>query len=200
MRVRKAKVAKALNNFLEEKPMTKEEQLREEQEKAKREEAFKKARAEQEYRASIPGCIDTLEKEIAEKQKELSGLKSLHEQFPDLKRNVNRWNRVRYCSKSVNSKVQRFDMSHNCGCCADSPLEVWPYLETEHGNVYSDPARFQVGEKNWISGDDPYPEWKKPMRKAGIPEEIIGAVSMHFKRSAEERKEIAAASDYEDDD
>jgi len=196
--------AKALDDFLnimdESEPMDEKERLKRDEERKKQDEAFKRIKAEQEYRASIPGCIDTLQKEIAEKQKELLDLEALYQQFTDLRRHVNRWKRVRFCSASVNNKVKRFDMSHNCGCCNDSPLEVWPYLETEHGNIYSDPPCFQVGEKSYISGDDPYPGWKNEMRKANIPEDIIGAVSMHFKQCAKERKELAEAYDYEDDD
>lgn len=157
-------------------------------------------RAQQEYLRSIPGVIETLEKELAEKQKDLNNIKTWYSQYPDLKRNVNRWNRIRFCSASVNSEVTDFDMSHNCGCCSDSPLEVWPYLETDQGRLYSDPACYQVGEKHWISGDSPYEGWKKKLRDNKIPEDIIKKISAHFKADAEYRKELAEESDYDDED
>lgn len=157
-------------------------------------------RKKQEYRASIPGVIETLEEELSEKQKELESLKARYAKYPDLKRHVNRWKTVRYCSASVNDKVTECDIAHNCGCCGDSPLEVWPYLETELGKLYSDPPRFTVGEKHWIAGDAPYAGWKEDFRKAGISEIIISQVSNHFKACAEERKQAVEEEAYEDED
>jgi len=162
--------------------------------------ADKERRAKQEYLWSIPGVIETTEKEISDKQTDLDNLKKLYAEYPDLKRNVNRWKTVRLCSASVNDKTDKYDCSHNCGCCNDSPLEVWPYLETECGKVYSDPPSFQVGEKHWISGDEPYSGWKGTLREANIPEEIIEKVSHKFREDAEARKQMAEELDYEDED
>jgi len=144
--------------------------------------------------------IDQIQKEIDEKQEALRRLKILSETFPDLEKHVNRWKKVRYCSPSVNSKTTRFEIKHNCGCCSDSPLEVWPYVETEHGKVYSKPPVFQVGEQHWIAGDTPFEGWKGKLRSANIPEDIIGAVSQHFKESAEQRRRIAENADYDEED
>ena len=157
-------------------------------------------RAEQDYLASIPGVIKTLEKEITNKQKELANLQALYAIYPDLQRDVNRWKTVRYCSPSVNSKVQHCEIRHNCGCCNDSPLEIWPYLDTEHGTIYSSPASFQVGEQHRISGDFPYNGWKEKLKAAEIPEVIIDMVRTHFRAGAEDRKQMAEESDYEDED
>jgi hypothetical protein len=69
-------------------------------------------------------------------------------------------------------------------------LEVWPYLETPNGNVYSDPTMFWVGEADpMFGGDIPSAGWEEQMRSAGIPEAIIGAVQMHFERSAARARE-----------
>ncbi len=122
-------------------------------------------------------------------------LKKMLEEYPDLQKFVGRWNKVVYYSKSVNGKVNRFDLRHNCGCCNDSPLELWPYIETPNGNVYSDPPRFSIGERHWISGDKPYKGWKAELEKAGIPEAIIGAVGVHFDRCKQERIEVASSED-----
>jgi len=167
------------------------------EEKNKRDE---ERRAKQKYLSSIPGVIETLEKELNDKQEELKNLRALYTKYPDLKRNVNRWKRVRFYSASVNNKVDKYDCSHNCGCCSDSPLEVWPYLETEFGNVYSDPFCFQVGEKHGISGDVAYPGWKKNLREAKIPENIIESVSNSFKKDAEDRRLAVESYDDEDED
>jgi hypothetical protein len=142
--------------------------------------------------STIAEEIERLRKESNEKGEEAARLGRLHAKYSDLKKHVNRWEKVRYCSASVNGSVQRFDIAHNCGCCSDSPLEVWPYLETEDGNVYSDPCCFRVGEKNpMFYADVPYEGWDEKMRAVGIPELIIGAVSMHFQREKKEVIEMA---------
>jgi hypothetical protein len=109
--------------------------------------------------------------------------------YPNLRKRVGRWEKVAYYSKDVNTVVDRFDLRHNCGCCNDSPLEIWPYLETPIGRVYSDPPEFRVGEKSYFGGDKPYDAWDATMKAAGIPDVIIGAVSVHFERCAKEARE-----------
>ena len=89
-------------------------------------------------------------------------------------------------------------MRHNCGCCSDSPLGVWPYIETESGKVYSDPAVFMIGEMHWISGDKPYKGWEEQMRKYGISEVVIGKISEYFRACVEERKRLTAEEDGEE--
>lgn len=133
--------------------------------------------------------IAKLQGEYQKKQAEVDQLVKLLELFPDLKKHVGRWNKIAFYSPSVNSKVTRFDMRFNCGCCLDSPFEVWPYLETEHGNIYSNPPCFTLGEKCYYGGATPYPDWKERLEKAGLPEVIIGAIGMYFCKSKEEALE-----------
>jgi hypothetical protein len=141
---------------------------------------------------AVPRAIVALRKEAAEKIAEADKLAALLEMYPNLRQRTGRWKKVVYSSGDVNKVVDRFDIRHNCGCCNDSPLEVWPYLETPHGNVYSDPPEFRVGQKEpFYGGDVPRKGWEQEMRSAEIPDAIIGAVSMHFKRSATEAKELA---------
>lgn len=128
---------------------------------------------------------DELMKEAREKVQEAERLQQLQKEFPDLRRHVGRWNKVAWCSKSVNARVDRFDMRHNCGCCRDSPLEVWPYLETPHGKVYADPPQYFVGHDSPY-GDLPEAGWEAKMLKEGIPESVVGAVSVHFRRAKDE--------------
>jgi hypothetical protein len=148
---------------------------------------------------SVHKDIAKLREERDAKSQEADRLEALLAEFPDLQKKVGRWEKVAFYSKAANERANRFDIRHNCGCCNDSPLEVWPYLETPHGNVYTDPPMFQVGERHWISGDTPYPGWKDKLREARIPEDIIGAVSMHFKKCAQERKDLCEADDYDED-
>jgi hypothetical protein len=148
---------------------------------------------EESVRLAVPRDIAQLRKEAAEKLSHADQLERLLAQYPNLRKHTGRWNKVAYYAKDVNTLVDRFDMRHNCGCCNDSPLEVWPYLETPLGKVYSEPSMFRVGQKEpFYGGDRPTKGWEKQMRDAGIPEPIIGAVSMHFRREADEAKELAA--------
>jgi len=157
------------------------------QEKRKRE-------AEEAVRLAVPRTIAELRKEAAEKIAEADKLEAMLKVYPNLCKKVGRWNKVVFYTKDVNALVTRFDIRHNCGCCADSHLEVWPYLETPYGNVYSDPPEFRVGHKEPIyGGNRPDKGWDKVMKDAGIPEAIVGAVRMHFKRSADEARGLAEA-------
>lgn len=150
-----------------------------------------------EAQAAIAKEIEKLQGEVAKKEAEAAKLKALSELYPDLKKHVNRWGTVRYYSRSVNTKVERFELRHNCGCCADSPVEVWPYIETPHGNVYSDPPRFQCGERDpWSYRDRPYGGWQEEFRKAEIPDVIIGALEIHF-GDADDAPEDPELPDYE---
>lgn len=174
---------------------TPEEKAKREADEAKWRSETEKRRLEQEeaIRLAVPRDIVTLRKEAAEKLAEAAKLEAMLQAFPNIRKHVGRWNKVAYYSKDVNSKVDRFDLRHNCGCCNDSPLEIWPYLETEHGKVASDPPMFRVGERErTYGGDIPYPDWDKKMQDAGLSEGLIGSVSMHFKRCAKEAREAAA--------
>jgi hypothetical protein len=160
--------------------------------KAKREAeaAAWKAKQEEAVRLAVPRDIERLRKEAAERIAEADKLEAMLKQYPNLRKRVGRWEKVAYYTSDVNTKVDRFDIRHNCGCCNDSPLEIWPYLETPIGKVYSDPPDFRVGQRDpCYGGDVPYEGWDTKMREAGLPEMIIGAVSMHFKRCADEARE-----------
>jgi len=148
---------------------------------------------EEDMRLAVPRRIETLRKEAAAKVAEANQLDALLKEYPDLRMYVGRWEKRAFYSKTVNSKVNRFDLRHNCGCCADSPLEIWPYLETPFGNVYSDPTEFRVGERASLGGDKPYDGWDDKMRAAGIPDAIIGAVAAHFEQCAKEAREALDA-------
>jgi hypothetical protein len=146
--------------------------------------------------SSIQDELSKLNKEASDKVSEVERLVRLSALFPDLQKHVGRWGKVAYYSVLVNSKVEKFESRYNCGCCSDSPLEIWPYLETPDGKVYSDPPCFQVGEKHYFGGDRPYPEWREKLQAAGIPDVIIEGVLVHFREDKETR--ILAASEYDE--
>jgi len=136
----------------------------------------------------ITEVIEEQKAEANAKQEEIQKLQRLHAAFPDLQRYVGRWNKVAYYSKSVNARITDADIRHNCGCCNDSPLEVWPFIETVDGFVYSDPPCFTVGEKiPWDYGNHrPYDGWDEKMRAAGIPEALITKVRERYFHPEEE--------------
>ena len=152
--------------------------------------------------SSAAESAEALRKEAAQKLAEAERLTRLQARFPDLRKHVGRWNKVAYCSKSVNPLAEKYESRHNCGCCNDSPLEVWPYVETEDGRVYSDPPMFFVGERHWMGGDTPSPGWRESLQKAGIPQVVIDGVAAHFRSDREDRIESASADgdDYSEDD
>jgi hypothetical protein len=130
--------------------------------------------------------IAKLQENSKSRQSEIDQLTKLLELFPDLKKHVGRWNKVAFYSSSVNSKVSGYDQRFNCGCCSDSPLEVWPYLDTPFGKVFSDPPCFTIGEKCYYGGATPYPDWQERLEKAGIPGVVIGSIEEYFSKSKED--------------
>lgn len=153
------------------------------EEKARRaaEQAERLREVEEDRRLAVPRTIDTLRKEAAEKMVEADRLAGLLVAFPDIRKYTGRWNKVAYYSKTANTQVNDFDSRHNCGCCVDSPLEIWPYVETPHGRVYADPPMFSVGERDPNTyGDRPNTGWDTQLRNASIPEAIIERVSHLF--------------------
>jgi hypothetical protein len=145
--------------------------------------------AEEAIRLAVARDIEALRKEAKTKLEEADRLEKLLAMYPNVRKHTGRWNKVAYYSKDVNALVTRYDMRHNCGCCNDSPLEVWPYLETVAGKVYSDPPMFQVGEREpFYGGDRPHKGWEKMMLDAEIPMSIIETISLHFRSEAEEVK------------
>ena len=137
----------------------------------------------------------SMEKEIAdlqklqtEKEKEIESLQKLSIAFPDLEKYVGRWGKKAYFSAQVNDKVTHYDLRHNCGCCQDSPLELWPYIETPNGPVYSKPPMFQIGERCYLGGDIATSGWKEKLRQSHIPESIIERLKSYFREEHESRQ------------
>ncbi len=136
-----------------------------------------------------------LRKDAEENAAEAARIEQLAKDFPDLRRHVGRWNKIVYCSKTVNTKVTDFETRYNCGCCSDSPLEFWAYLETPHGRVYSDPPSFFIGEKGHFYGTAVAKAgWKDQLRNAGIPEALIERMATRFDYDKERARDLLDAS------
>lgn len=145
---------------------------------------------------SVAKDIEDANVNAARQAAEAERLAELSKLYPDLQKYVGRWNKVAYYSKTVNAAVTNVDIRHNCGCCSDSPLEAWPFIETPHGRVYSDPSKFWVGQRSDYaeSGERPDEGWDTKMRDAKIPEAVIArvgaymGVAVHQSGVAEEKK------------
>jgi hypothetical protein len=142
--------------------------------------------------STVADSAAILKKEAEEKFAEAERLLKLQQAFPDIQKHVGRWNKIAYYTKSVNSLVDNYEARHNCGCCSDSPLEIWPYLQTEHGRIYSEPACFMVGRRNpYDYEDEPIPGWESKLSSAGIQQSLIEKISylMKSEESSEEDEE-----------
>lgn len=118
------------------------------------------------------------ENEINKELENVKFIRSLLEKYPDLQRHVNRWKQERFTSALV--VATDCEIGHNCGCCSDSPVEVWPYALEGQTRIYVTGIPFIVGEKNsYEYGETPYDGWEDKLRKANLSEEIITKVG-HF--------------------
>ena len=124
---------------------------------------------------SIKQYIERLTREADQKMVEAAKLADLLVRFPDLRRHVDRWEKVAYCSASVNGRVTDVEFRYNCGCCSDSPLEAWPFVVIDGQRVYSDPPVFRVADRD-SGGDVPYEGWHTQLAAAGLPEAVIAMV------------------------
>lgn len=135
--------------------------------------------------------IDKAKSDQEAKEKEYLRIQQLAALYPDLERFEGRWKRVVYMSTSVNILVTHVFFRYNCGCCDDSPLEAWPYLNTECGEVYSKPAVFYVGEKHWVSGSKPNSGWASALKNNNIPDNIIELIRNKFRLDRDARIAMA---------
>lgn len=125
--------------------------------------------------------IEKLKKESKELAQKADTLEILLQKFPDLTRRTNRWNKERLCSAKVSGIATNCEIHHNCGCCADSPLEVEPYIEENGVRLYGLPYSVFVGSRNeYEYGDVPYPDWEQKLDKLGVTEEVKEKVRCYF--------------------
>ncbi len=124
---------------------------------------------------------EKLQAEASKKVEEALRVERLQRLYPDLTEKVGRWGKVVYRSPSVNSLVTDYETRFNCGCCNDSPLELWPYIETPHGRVYSNPCGMFIGERHsGMRHAIPRAGWRQSLEKHGLPSELLDRVEKHF--------------------
>lgn len=108
-----------------------------------------------------------IDQDIDELRRRADELETLRAEFPDLREYPTRWRKV-LVSKAVNAKPEGAYTSHACGCCNDSPLYAWFYVQRGKTRVYSDPPFVCVGEKNpyYLHLDDELPDrWSEDWRE-----------------------------------
>lgn len=113
----------------------------------------------------------TIEQDIDELKAaatEAERLEKLKQAYPNVKTYVGRWDKKVYCTADVNFLVDQHEKRFNCGCCGDSPLELWTYLETENGRVYSDPPKFVIGEKDYVLDFRLDEGWEDDLLQSGL--------------------------------
>jgi hypothetical protein len=141
---------------------------------------------------TIADDIEKAKRIAAENLTLANNLQQLLQLYPDLRKYVGRWKKEVYCSAAVNSLVTKFELRHNCGCCADTPLEGWFYIETEFGKVYSDPPKIVIGQRDEETYCDfPGSNWILSLKEIRIPEKIINQLEQYFedeKQDAYERE------------
>ena len=120
---------------------------------------------------------ETLQEEIVDRQE----LLDLGTRIEDLDWSNDRWNNKYWYSKSVNSLCTDIEISHSCGCCRDSRLQVRPYAIIDGRRIFSDPVVFGIGEKNECGiGDRPDSNWFMKLRESKIPENTIIKIGKYF--------------------
>ena len=131
-----------------------------------------------------------MEQNLKEKLEAQASMTKAHlkllERFPDLKEHRDRWNNSRFCTPLINEQVDKAQIHHNCGCCPDSPLEVWPFKKINGIKIFSEPPCFTVGEKDCYSdemSERPYENWQRQLRDSNIPENVISIVQKYFNDS-----------------
>jgi hypothetical protein len=129
------------------------------------------------------GEIRKSEREIAAKTEEIERIRALVAEFPDLHTTVGRWEKLVYSSKLANKIATDYESRFNCGCCSDAPWEVWPYVQHESGmKIFSSPAYFFSGERRFLrDGIFSKGGWRKELRDAGIPENLIDRIGACMK-------------------
>lgn len=123
-----------------------------------------------------------LNKRESELQAELAKIvqiRAIQKKYPDLARHVNRWHVERFTSSNI--VATDCEIKHNCGCCNDSPVEVWPYAEVDGFRVYVKGIPFVVGQKNpYDFGEIADPGWEEKLTKAGLCQDILNKVRAYL--------------------
>lgn len=101
------------------------------------------------------------------------------EQYPDLKLQPDRWGQRRLVSATVNGIATDCQIKHSCGCCYDSAIEAWPFVDFNGLRIYADGSPFIVGVGSY-SGEIPREGWQRELKDRGLSNAIIEKVQAYF--------------------
>ena len=125
--------------------------------------------------------IPKKEKEMLEIRQKITRLKACRIKYPKLRLGWDRWHNECFYSPEVNAIANKIDMHYSCGCCADSPLIVGCYIESNGLRIYGDPFEICVGEKNSFgSGNIPSNNWEDHVLEKGYSQIIIDQIEQYF--------------------
>jgi hypothetical protein len=132
---------------------------------------------------TIQEQIQKIKNSIAKQETELANLAVAEIEFPDLKIHINRWNTQRCTSTKAITLADKCEIAHNCGCCNDSPTELWPYTEFNGLKIFAEGIPFHIGERCYCYGEKEYDGWQEKLRAKGLREEIITQAEEWFKKN-----------------
>lgn len=86
-----------------------------------------------------------------------------------------------WCSTHVVKLAQDCEFRHWGGLRLTGPLEVWPFVDTVEGRVYSSPVGTVVGDlvgQNYV----PRPGWSNTLSEQGFSDQVIQKVSQYLEK------------------
>jgi len=111
-------------------------------------------------------------------------LRSLLKQYPDLGMSRDRWGKEVVFSNSLRSRDDlQYLIKNNCGCCSDSPKELWAYITLDDGKtlpisrVYTESHNMFIGVDATGYRTTPHSEFVEKLRKKGYSEKFIEKLS-----------------------
>ena len=124
---------------------------------------------------SIQAEIQRLAEEKSSIHSRIEKLQGMLALYPDLVREAGPKG-IRYTSASIAAIALAFDIEDSCECCRDPSIQVWPYVPTPFGKIYSS-SGISVGTriKHEVVGSHCVINswWKRSLKEALMPEEII---------------------------
>jgi hypothetical protein len=136
--------------------------------------------------------IEELSKNKIKTEENILVLEKIKNKFNNVTIQLDRWRKEYVCSPDINSIADNYYTHHDCGCCDDSPLFIFPYIEFENVKIYSDPYKICIGEKNYEFGDKINDNCEEKLVKHNISKKIIEFVvtmKEEYKEKYEEYRE-----------
>lgn len=123
--------------------------------------------------------MTTIQDDIILAQKNLERLQNLLAKFPDVQKTSD--DISVYYSSCVNNMTNKYFICFPCGNGENSICELYVYVNTPNGVVYTNPPKFIIGEKvcNRVI---PYKCWQSKLLEAGISKQIISSLQEYFDR------------------